>query len=142
LEGYARHGKIDFQTFTPLTRLADATPPESRVAREFEFIIDELISGKTDVIQDIKDYLLLWIENHPNYVNLVERVPILKESAKLSLDLSNISKIGLQALSASVKHTEDWKHNAFTTLDAASASHMECELKVVEPIRKLVRNSR
>ena len=90
----------------------------------------------------MKDYFLLWIENHPSYLELVAQAPILKGSEKLSLDLSNISKIGLQALSKSVKHDGDWRQNANKTLDAAKADHAECELRVVESIRELVQYSK
>ncbi len=142
LEGYARHGKIDFQTYTPLTRLADAAKPEASVAREFQLLVDSFVSGNSDVIQDIKDHLLKWVENHRQFKEVVENAPIIKESEKLSLDLSNISKVGLQALSKTVKHSEDWKQKANRVLDSAKTPHMECELKVVDSIRKLVEFSK
>lgn len=139
LQGYARHGKIKFTTSSPFTRLADVANPDATVAREFRNIVDDYLeTGDLEKTQEIKDYLLLWIENHDDFKDLVAVSPILKNAEKLSLDLSNISKIALQALSSSVKHTEAWKSAARKTIDAARKPHLECELKVVDPIQKLV----
>ncbi len=139
LQGYARHGKIKFTTHSPFTRLADVANPEAPVAREFRMRVDEYLdTGELEKTQEIKDYLLLWIENHNEFREIVANSPILKEAKKLSLDLSNISKIGLQALSSSVKHTDAWKAEAGKMINAARASHMECELRVIDHIQKLV----
>jgi hexosaminidase len=139
LQGYARHGKIKFTTHSPFTRLADVANPDAPVAREFRKKVDDYLdTGELKKTQGIKDYLLLWIENHNEFREIVANSPILKEAEKLSLDLSNISKIGLQALSSSVKHTDSWKAEAGKMINAARASHMECELRVIDHIQKLV----
>ncbi len=142
IKDHDRRQVIDYKTYTPFSRLADAVRPEAPGARKLSNLVNQFTSGNSEVISDLKDYFLLWIENHPSYLELVAQAPILKGSEKLSLDLSNISKIGLQALSKSVKHDGDWRQNANKTLDAAKADHAECELRVVESIRELVRYSK
>jgi hexosaminidase len=139
LEGYQRNEKVEFTTYSPFTRLADAAHPESRTARKFMTLVENHIqSDDLDFVPDIKDWLLLWVENHKQFADLADNSPILKDAVTLSLDLSNISKIGLQALSGSVNHSDSWKEASYKQLDSASQPRMECELAVVSAIRKLV----
>lgn len=139
LEGYSRHDAIDFKTYSPFTRLADAARPESRTGRQFRSLVDQYIESDDLVyVPEIKDWLLLWVENHRDFIELAESSPILEDAVTLSLDLSNVSKIGLQALSSSVNHTDSWKVESNRQLDAAQQPRMECELVIVSAIRKLV----
>ena len=141
---YERHNQgITFTTFSPYTRLVDAARPDAKIAREFRNLVDDFIeTGDLALTQDIKGYLLLWVENHAAFIELAEKSPILKDAVKLSLDLSNLSKIGLQALSSSVDHDAGWKKEASIMLEAAKEPRMECELMVVSAVQKLVENSR
>jgi hexosaminidase len=139
LDGYRRHGAREFTTFSPFTRLADATRPESRTGRRFDDLVENhLASDNLDYVPDIKDLLLLWVENHRKFRELANNSPILDDAVTLSLDLSNVAKIGLQALSGSVNHSDSWKEASFKALDAARQPRMECELVVVSSVRKLV----
>jgi len=141
---YERHNQgITFTTYSPFTRLADAARPDARIARQFRNLVDDYIdTDNLEITQEIKDYLLLWVENHTAFIELAEKSPVLKDAVKMSLDLSNISKIGLQALSSSVDHNADWKKEASIMVGAAKEARMECELMVVGAVQKLVDYSR
>jgi len=143
LENYQRHSQgVQLTTYAPFTRLADAAAPESMEAYYFNKLVDEFITTKDITItQEIKVYFLKWVDNHKAFVELAENSPVLGDAVTLSLDLSNISKIGLQAFSATVSHTDRWKEQSNKALDAALEPRMECELKVVEAVRKLVENA-
>jgi len=139
LEGYARQDEIEFTTYAPFTRLADAAQPESKTAREFSQFVERYIEiGDRELIQEMKDYLLPWAMNHRQFVELSDRSPILRDANSLSLDLSNIAKIGLQSLSNTVNHSQQWKTEAKKMLNAAREPRMECELVIISPIEKLV----
>ena len=57
----------------------------------------------------------------------------------ISMDVeSKISILGMQALSPNKFHDDGWYKSATSMLDEAAKPKAECEIKVIEGIKKLV----
>jgi hexosaminidase len=99
-EGYERGQLKDYQSFTPLNRLVDAVSPESDTGRKFNDLAKPIAQGKASPKQWqlAREWLVLWRDNDAMLQPLLERSDLTAELAPLSLSLSEVSAIGLQAL--------------------------------------------
>ena len=97
---YERQQLRTFADFTPLNRLDDAVPPESATAREFNGIAKRIASGKAtrEEWQQAREWLALWRDNDAKLQPLLGRSYLTQDLAPLSHNLSEVAKIGLQAL--------------------------------------------
>ena len=114
---YERQQLRTFTDFTPLNHLDDAVPPESDTAREFNEIAKRIASGKAtpQEWQQAREWLGLWRDNDAKLQPLLRRSYLTQELAPVSLNLSQVAKIGLQAL-------DDLQENRPVSADARQQS--------------------
>jgi hexosaminidase len=103
---YERQELRTFTDFTPLNHLDDAVPPESETAREFNEIAKRIASGKATPQdwQQAREWLVLWRDNDAKLAPLLERSYLTQDLAPLSRNLSQVARIGLQALDDLAEH--------------------------------------
>jgi hexosaminidase len=97
---YERQQLRSYTDSTPLNRLDDAVPPESDIAREFSEIAKRITLGKAtpEEWQQARQWLVLWRDNDAKLQPLLARSYLTEDLAPLSRNLSEVAKIGLQAL--------------------------------------------
>src|ERR1700730_2545255 len=100
---------------TPLNRVVDAIPLESRAAQELSEMVDKYVAaGCRDAATgaQIRAQLILWRDNDAKLQPLMQRSFLVKEVAGTSQDLAAIASAGLAALDA-LEHggntDEAWK---------------------------------
>ena len=139
--------KKDFKSYFPLSRVVDATLPESMVARHFRHLVDEWLEGQKN---DSKKYeeiiflLNLWKNNHKQLIPFIQASPILKEIESLSSDLSTVADVGLEAieyLQNGKKAKSAWVDEKSEIIKKAEAPRGETELMILSAIEKLVKKA-
>jgi len=141
---YARARAHPATMLSPLTRLIDAATPDSRAAREFNALIDGLLSDAPRFRQNrehIKEILTRWRDVRPALDVLIDQSPILREAEQLPRDLSEIGVAGLEALSyiaADVPPPAEWRSAKLAMLEQASNPKAEVEFAIINPIRRLI----
>jgi len=138
-------GPIDFHA--PLTRMIDAVYPESDVARHFSDLVQTFIqSGCKDqaVEAQIRTWLTVWRDNDAKLHPLLLQSSLLQEDAQISLDLSALGGIGLQALDyldKSQTAPDSWRAGWAPLFDEAKMRKADMLLMVVAPVQQLVEAS-
>src|SRR6266478_1874497 len=141
---YARARAHPATMLSPLTRLIDAATPDSRAAREFNALVDGLLSDAPRFRQNresIKAVLTRWRDVRPALDVLIDQSPILREAEQLPRDLSEIGVAGLEALSylaADVPPPAEWRSARLAMLEQASKPKAEVEFAIIDPIRRLI----
>jgi len=141
---YARARAHPATMLSPLTRLIDAATPDSRAAREFNGLVDGLLSDAPRFRQNrehIKEILTRWRDVRPALDVLIDQSPILREAEQLPRDLSEIGVAGLEALSyvaADVAPPAEWRSARLAMLEQASKPKAEVEFAIINPIRRLI----
>jgi hexosaminidase len=99
-EGYARGALKAYDNRTPLNRLVDAVPPESDSARIFGELAKNIVAGKASAQQwaQAREWLTLWRENDAKLQPRLNDSELTAELVPVSLKLSQVAAIGLQAL--------------------------------------------
>jgi hexosaminidase len=139
VEGYARGRYKKYTMQTPLTRVPDIARPDAIEARNFNLLVDKYLKNKdSNLKNEIKGYLLHWVDNHNRMKVLAKARPEIREILPLSEQLSKISVLGMQALSPNKFHDASWYSSTKSMLEEAAKPRAECEIKVVEGISKLV----
>jgi hexosaminidase len=133
-----------YTQFSPLTRLIDAAWPDAVPAREFRWAVETLIESgfeEAEALERARSSLQLWQANHADLVETLESSPPLTESVSLSLDLSDVSAIDLEALRIAGSGDvppDGWIAPRLERLEAAREPRGEAELMIVDPVRDLV----
>lgn len=98
--GYKRGHLQSNNAFTPLNRLVDAVPPESRTAREFHDLTQQIVAGKATAQQwqQARQWLVLWRDNDAKLQPMLAQSALTEELGPLSHSLNQVAVIGLQAL--------------------------------------------
>jgi hexosaminidase len=141
---YARARAHPASMLSPLTRLIDAATSDSRAAREFNSLVDGLLSDAPRFRQNrehIKAVLTQWRDVRPALDVLIDQSPILREAEQLPRDLSEIGVAGLEALSyvaADVPPPAEWRSAKLAMLEQASKPKAEVEFAIISPIRRLI----
>jgi hexosaminidase len=139
IEGYQRRKP---SSKMPLSRAPDIAAPDALPARQFNALIERYLKQRDPVLKDeVKGFLLGWIENDKELEILAEDNFAVREFLPLSSELARISILGMQALSENVDHDSDWREKAERTLEKASKPLAECELKVTSGIQRLVQEA-
>ena len=140
-----KHGLGSPGPFHPLTGIADAARPDSRVERTFNKLVTELVEkGDMSVVDEIKKWLDLWSENHGQVLKRIQFCPSLKTIEKVSEDLSLVSKIGLKALDyvrKDKKASPEWIREKIQVLEKARETKGEVRLRIVTSIEILVQKA-
>lgn len=130
--------------FSPLTRMVDVAWPDAVPARRFGWISERLIENGFTNFADLEAatfVLETWEENHSRLLSTLTSSPGLGEMEPMSANLQDVATIGLEALRAgSSKEAQDagWLKDRLERLEAASESHGQTQLMIVEPVTRLV----
>jgi hexosaminidase len=140
VKGYERHNRgVSLTTYSPFTRLSDAAVPDAKPARDFRFLVDDYLeNGDENLRQEIFNQLMEWNEMHNEMEQLAKKAPMLKDALYYSRDIENLCTIGIQAVSATMLHSERWKSEVKVLLDAITREKRECEIMIAPAIEKLV----
>ena len=128
-----------YTQLTPLNRLVDAARPESDTAREFAALVD-LPPAKLDRAQ-IRMWLTRWRDNDALLKPMLEKSALLKEDVPVSVALSRLGRIGLQALDYAdrgARPPDAWLAEQRAYLETLKKPQAELRLAIVLSIEKLV----
>ncbi|MGE5806387.1 MAG: hypothetical protein ACM34M_11380 [Ignavibacteria bacterium] len=147
LEGYERdnieeYGGFELLSSSPYTRFVDAAAADPKPARDFNKLIDNYLKDKSSGNETkIKEYLVLLRDNHQALLLIINNSPILKEVEPLSLNLSSLSQLGLEALNYLQNKSKpdiEWINYADNILDQSSKSYGTVEIAVLNGIRNMI----
>src|SRR6185312_6327197 len=141
---YARSSSGRYNADTPLNRLPDSVPPESRVARDFSALIDQIVAGTAspDQIAAARQWMTAWKYNDERLAPALQS-SLLSEDAAISRNLSAIGDIGLQALelfAANQAAPPGWREQQIAQLEPMKKPQSELLLMAVAPVEKLVQS--
>ncbi len=139
---YNRNRLRKHTSYSPYTRVIDAARPDAALARNFRNAVDRYLANRSSdhVDVEIKTWLRLWKDTHAALLKTIKASPALAEIESLSKDLSEISGIGLEAmtmLEINQKASEAWKKKTSEVLQRAKEPRGQAELMVVSAIEKL-----
>ncbi len=145
MKGYNRGRHRNYRQHSPLTRVVDAAKPDALKAREFRNLVDRYL--ETDkknekTYDEIKKSLILWKNNHTDFIEIIKLSPVLKEIESLSEDLSTVSEIGINALiyfQNGWDTDEKWISESLVFIEKAKEQRGQCELMIIPAIEKLVK---
>jgi hexosaminidase len=147
LKRYQRHRKRPLTSYSPLTRVVDAAIPDAPAALEFNKQVETFLENdkyNPENAAALKKWLVLWKDNHTKLKPIIDGSPILKEIEPLSIDLSAIAGIGLEAIIFIEKKeppAAQWLKENLKLLKLAEKSAGQTTLMIVPAIRKLVQRS-
>jgi hypothetical protein len=123
--------------------VVDAARPDAAVARNFLKMVDHYFQSqhREDESGQVETWLMLWRDNHQALLPIIKASPVLAEIESLSKDLSEISGIGLEALTFLEQNqtvAASWKDEKLEALRRAKEPRGQTELMVVSAIEKLV----
>jgi len=130
--------------FSPLTRMVDAAWPDAGPAREFRWAVTRLIESDFMDEEDldlVQTTLVTWRDNHDALEEMLRTSPALVDIQSISVALSEVSVIGLEALDLAIAGTatqRDWLDLRLDSLSMAGESHGQTELVIIEPVVDLV----
>ena len=148
LKIYNRHNQgVTYTIFSPLTRLVDAALPDAEKARLFRQQTAAFLKapGDSHLAEGLLGDLTLWKENHEKLLPVIHRSPILKEIEGLSLNLSIIANIGMEAiqlLQEGKTAETGWIEESKKAVESAKLPGGHAELMIVTAIEQLVENKK
>jgi hexosaminidase len=141
---YSREEMRQYNSFTPLNRMVDATRPESDVARQFASLVDSALAGGAEASssrEQLRHWLTLWRENKTALAGSLEDSFLLQELIPLSEDLTAMGAGGLEALdylAKSQKPEASWIRLQQAFLDRAKRPRAELLLMIAPQVERLV----
>jgi len=141
---YNRGRLREHTQFSPLTRMVDAAWPDAGPAREFRWAVERLIESDfmdEDDLDAVHTALVTWRDNHAALEATLKTSPALADIGPMSIALTEVSTIGLEALdlaSAGTAAKRDWLDLRLDSLDKARESYGQTELMIVDPVVDLV----
>lgn len=145
IKAYGRGSTRDYTSLVPLQRLVDAARPESETARRFEVAVDAWLGSapKSGPDDSIRAALARWKGNHAALGKFLLDSENAQDAFSQSQDLSEIARIGLEALDFLQKKkgksaSAAWSRGAAAVIARAQVPHAEIDLAVLPAIRKLV----
>lgn len=144
---YNRHFQgVKYTSYSPYTRIVDIAQPESKTARIFSQSVDYFLlkRNKTTTDKVIKN-LSKWESNYKSIKKITMKHPVLKEIDSLSINLSKISKTGIEAIKIIKKKKEfsqEWYDESAKLIQQSKKPYGQCELMVVGAIEKLIRTTK
>ena len=136
-----RSGK--YTSLTPLNRLADAVLPESDTARDFEFLVRQLIanpSGASGAGGRIREMLNDWIQCQKKASPRLQQSYLLKEAEPAFELVASLCARGLQALDyveSGQKAPEQWNRDTAALLERSRKPVAEMLPAIAGSIRLL-----
>jgi hexosaminidase len=147
LEGYerqdiAKYGGFELMSYSPFTRFVDAVTADPKPARDFNKAVDKYLKTRSaDDANKLSKFLITWKDNHKELLPVIKNSPILKEIEPLSVNLSSIAQLGLEALyflQDKSKPDDEWINNKNRILEDCGKPYGTAELAVIRGIRNLV----
>ena len=131
------------QSDTPMNRVVDAIPLESRAGREFGELVDKFVAASCKdraLAAELRGQFILWRDNDAKLQPLMQRSFLVKEVAATSRDLSAIGGAGLAAIDAVEKGGADdtWKAPQIAALQQAQKPKGQLLLMPGPAIQRLV----
>src|SRR5262245_21408010 len=140
-----RRGQLRPATMlTPLTGLVDAARPDSEAARRFVKMVDGFLSDAPRFQlyrENIRSTLTEWRDAGLALEPQMERSPALHEAQPLAKDLSELGRLGLEALSylsVGSAPTQEWRDASLARLDEAAKPKAALEFVHVASVKQLV----
>ncbi len=140
-----RRGQLRPATMlTPLTGLVDAARPDSEAARRFVKMVDSFLSDAPRFQlyrENIRSTLTEWRDAGLALEPQMDRSPALHEAQPLAKDLSELGRLGLEALSylsAGTAPTQEWRDASLARLDEAAKPKAALEFVHVASVKQLV----
>jgi hexosaminidase len=138
-------GRLHPQTTqAPLTRIVDASRPDSRAARRLQTLVDGLL-GDAPRFELYRDQLhtafVDWRDLTPRLDRMIEASPALQNAGPLAQDLEEMGRIGLEALSfisTGNSPPEGWRQSKLEFLSRAARPRAEVEFAIIPAARELV----
>ncbi|WP_154647862.1 beta-N-acetylhexosaminidase [Pedobacter arcticus] len=88
---------ITYYTRTPLTMVVDAARPDSKVAREFSWMVDDFVQNPNkELANKIKSQYKIWIANHAKLKETMKVAPAIREIEPVSENLAKLSATGVK----------------------------------------------
>ncbi len=143
LKVYERGGGREYTSYSPLSRLVDASYPDPKTVRDFNNNVQKFLKNNSpdELYQKLKAQLIEWYNNHADLLTIIKDSPILKEIESLSYDLSKVAEIGLQSLQV-INDGEtipaDWKKKSTEILKNCKAPRGENEIMIINSVQELV----
>ncbi|MDP9147181.1 MAG: family 20 glycosylhydrolase [Acidobacteriota bacterium] len=132
---------------SPLNRVVDAIPLESRAAREFSEMVDKFVGSScrdAALAAELRAQLLVWRDNDAKLQPLMERSFLAKDAAMTSRDLSAVATAGLAALDA-LEHSgtsgvgdDAWKAQQLLVVQDAQKPKAQLLLMPAPAVQKLI----
>jgi hexosaminidase len=146
LKIYERNqGDTMYTVFSPFTKLADVAAPDQVLPRLFSKQVDSFLTQPTAALEkNIEQWLTVWKDNDAQFNITLRNAPVLQEAALLSKNLSLLASAGLDALHYihnKQKASTDWLKQSLTIVADARQQGGRCELQVVDPIEKLIKQA-
>ncbi|MEX6690926.1 beta-N-acetylhexosaminidase [Danxiaibacter flavus] len=146
LKIYERNqGDTMYTVFSPFTKLADVATPDQELPRVFNKQVDSFLAKPSPELEkNIWEWLTVWKNNDVQFKIVLRNAPVLREGAGLSENLSLLASAGLDALQHihdKQKVNADWLKQSLTIVAAARQQGGRCELQVVDPIEKLIKQA-
>ena len=143
LKVYQRGEGRDYTSYSPLSRLVDASYPDPKNVRDFNTDVQRFLksSSSDEFYQKLKAQLMRWHDNHADMLLIIKNSPILKEIESLSYDLSRVAKIGLQSIQGiydGETMSADWKKKSTEILTECRAPRGESEIMIINSVQELV----
>ncbi len=103
---YTRESLATYGSYTPLNKLVDAVPAESRPAREFNELATRIAPGNASAADfaEARQWLAVWRDNDAVLQPLLAGYSLTLELAPMSLNLKQTAVIGLDAHSSLESH--------------------------------------
>jgi hexosaminidase len=141
VKGYAR--QKNYNSFTPLNRLPDAIPPESRVARDFRDGVDRYLAAPTDAGQAaaLRKQMAEWAENAGAVRPVLQSNALLAEDIDAADVLAQLCQAGedaLDALASNKPMTPETAQKDEAIVEAGLKPHEELLIQIAPGIQKLL----
>ena len=141
---YQRNKLHKHYSYSPLTRVVDATRPDAEVARQFRNDVSVFLANNAsdeNLAQDLIQRLQVWASNHERLSPVIEVSPILHEIRPMSERLSAVASLGLEAMNkiqSGEKPSEAWLNGSRILLEQAGESIAQTELMILPAIEALM----
>jgi hexosaminidase len=129
---------------TPMNRVVDAIPLESRAAREFSELVDKYLASScrdAALAAQLRAQLVVWRDNDAKLQPLMQRSSLVKEVAVTSQDLTSAATAGIAALDA-IEHRgsvdSSWKMQQVAAVQQTAKPKVQLLLMPAGAIQRLV----
>ncbi len=132
---------------TPLNRLVDAVPPESKSARDFTNLVNAVIAGSFKDARaetQVRNQLTLWRDNDAHLQPMLQSSAALKELEPVSQTLASLGAAGLQALGyldRGEKTPPEWKAQTLAMIEKAKGQQADVYIAVAPAVEALINAS-